>query len=152
MLKSFFLRAVAVTMALALLPFAGKSQSEPYDVKEPDACVLNFSVLSDCHIEGNNFLRYRLFSQELQDVEKNRSGHDAVLFLGDSTMNGQFFESLLFHGTVRSVLKDETILPVVGNHDVGNGEGDYGKLQNRWYDFTAAFFGRIPCFFRVDRM
>ena len=30
----------------------------------------------------------------------------------------------------------------MGNHDIGNGEGDYDTLQNRWYDYTEAYFGR----------
>ena len=142
MIKNLFLRLICVTMALVLLPFAGQNKGEPYDVKEPDACVLNFSILSDSHIEGNNFTRYRVFNNALQNVEKNRSGTDAIVFLGDNTMNGNLGESILFHGTTALLLKNETVLPVLGNHDVGNGQGDYQKLQNRWYTYTKAFFGR----------
>jgi len=109
-------------------------------VKDPDNLKLNFSVLSDSHIETTNPTRYKIFARCLQDVTKNKSGNDAVIFLGDNTMNGQTLENMFFHGTASLVLKDQKVLPVVGNHDIGNGEGDYETLQNRWYSFTKAFF------------
>ena len=140
--KALFLRPVAALITVFMLLGVGLSTHAGYNVKDPESCRLNFTVLSDAHIEGNNITRYNVFARCLQDVTKNESGNDAILFLGDSTMNGQNIENLLFHGAVQALLKDETVLPVMGNHDVGNGEGDYDKLQNRWYDYTEAFFGR----------
>ena len=43
---------------------------------------------------------------------------------------------MLFYGTASRILKDQTVVSVMGNHDIGNGEGDYGKLQNRWFTYT----------------
>ena len=140
--KSFFLRATAALLSAAMLLFVGVGSHTAYDVRDPERCKLHFSVLSDAHIEGNNPTRYAVFVHALRDVRKNRSGNDAVVFLGDNTMNGQAFENLLFHGAARANLRHETVLPVLGNHDVGNGQGDYGKLQTRWYTYTQAFFGR----------
>lgn len=142
MLKSVLLRVISFFAAAVMLLFSGIAHGESYDVQEPENCLLHFSVLSDVHVEGNNPMRYKVFAHALRDVQRNRSGNDAVVFLGDSTMNGQHVENMLFHGTVRMLLRGETILPVMGNHDIGNGKGDYEKLQNRWYDYTAAFFGR----------
>ncbi len=133
---------IAAVVAGILLLFAGTAPGDNYEVRNPENCAVHFTVLSDVHIESNNFARYKVFGRALKDVKKNQSGNDAVVFLGDSTMNGQFFENILFHGAVRSVLKNGNILPVVGNHDIGNGKGDYEKLQNRWYTFTEAFFGK----------
>ena len=141
MLKSSILRVFSVLICLTMILACGISPSAKYDVKEPEACQLNFSILSDSHIEGNNFNRYKVFERSLQDVKKNQSGNDAIVFLGDNTMNGQNIENMLFHGTVNMLLKGEKVLPVVGNHDIGNGNGDYATLQNRWYDYTEAFFG-----------
>ena len=141
-MKAVFLRFFALLVSSVMLLFSGVSQTAEYDVRDPEACLLNFSVLSDSHIEVTNPTRYKVFSYCLQDVKKNLRGNDAVVFLGDNTMNGQTMEHLLFNGAVRTILKNETVLPVMGNHDIGNGEGDYEKLQTRWYDFTAAFFGK----------
>ncbi len=152
MLKSILLRACASIITVTMLVVTGFGSGEPYDVKDPDKCVMNFAVLSDCHVEGNNIARYKVFTRVLRDVERNESGHDAVTFLGDSTMNGQHIENLLFHGAVHALLRKENVLPVIGNHDVGNGQGDYEKLQNRWYDYTRAFFGRklsTPYYYEV---
>ncbi len=140
--KSIFLKITATVITLVMLLFAGQDKTEEYDVRSPEECRLNFTVLSDCHIEGNNLPRYQVFARSLRNVIKNKSGNDAVIFLGDSTMNGQNIENLLFHGAVSMLLGKETVLPVMGNHDIGNGNGDYGTLQRRWYDYTQAFFGR----------
>ena len=141
-MKSVFLRVLCGMVALVLLLPAGISKAEPYDVRDPQSCKLNFAVLSDVHVEGNNFSRYKIYSQTLQNLKKNQSGHDAIIFLGDSTMNGQSIENILFHGAASIWLRNETVLPALGNHDIGNGEGDYEKLQNRWYAYTEAFFGK----------
>ena len=141
-MKSIFLRVLGAIIAGILLLTAGFGPREAYDVRDPETCALNFSILSDSHIETNNLNRYKIFAGSLKDVKNNASGNDAVVFLGDNTMNCQTLENLIFHGTVANVLKGETILPVMGNHDIGNGNGDYDKLQKRWYSFTEAFFGR----------
>ncbi len=142
MIKSVFLRMLAGLLTVFMLLGVGINTAPAYDLKDPEACALHFTVLSDVHIEGNNIPRYNVYAKSLQDIKKNKSGNDAVVFLGDSTMNGQNIENLLFHGAAAALLKGETVLPVMGNHDIGNGEGDYEKLQNRWYDYTAAFFGK----------
>ena len=136
------LRVLATLLSLVMLMTAGVGGGRDHDVKEPDACRLNFAVLSDSHIEGNNTTRYKVFARCLKDVRRNRSGLDAVVFLGDNTMNGNSTESMFFHGTASLLLKGQKVLPVLGNHDIGNGEGDYEKLQNRWYAYTEAFFGK----------
>jgi hypothetical protein len=141
-IKSLFLKFAAAIITLVMLIPAGSGKTAEYDVSEPGSCKLNFTVLSDSHIEGNNFARYQVFVRALQNVKKNKSGNDAIIFLGDNTMNGQTIENLLFHGAASMLLGGENILPALGNHDIGNGEGDYKTLQNRWYDYTAAFFGR----------
>lgn len=141
-IKYSLLRIAAAVMTFFMLIPAGQGKTAEYDVKDPAECGLNFTVLSDSHIEGNNFQRYKVFARSLQDVKKNKSGNDAIVFLGDNTMNGQVVENLLFHGAVTELLRGEKILPVIGNHDLGNGGGDYDALRSRWLGFTDAFFGR----------
>ena len=141
-LKSLGLRLAGGLIAVVMLLAVGVNKTEPYDVRDPETCCLNFSVLSDAHIEGNNVPRYKAFVQSLQNVKKNKSGNDAVVFLGDNTMNGQHIEHLLFQGAVALHLRGETVLPVIGNHDLGNGDGDAETLLGRWLDYTAAYFGK----------
>lgn len=149
-IKSFFLRFISVFVAsAALLFYVGECGHDAWDVYDPQACRLHFSVVSDVHVEGNNAMRYKVFMRSLQDMKKSSSGNDAILFLGDNTMNGFFGENVLFHGVVRTVLRNEQVLTVLGNHDVGNGDGEEAKKLNDWLLFTNAFFGRHldkPCY------
>lgn len=152
MFKSILLRVIAAILTAVMLLLSGLGTGDAYDVREPDACLMNFAVFSDVHVEGNNLTRYKVFTRAMQDVKRHESGHDAVVFLGDSTMNGQHIENLFFHGALHALLRKENVLTVIGNHDVGNGQGDYEKLQNRWYDYTRAFFGRkltTPYYYEV---
>ena len=151
-MMSPILRVLATMLSMVMLLTAGVGGGKDHDVKAPDDCLLNFAVLSDSHIEGNNPTRYKVFARCLKDVKRNQSGTDAVVFLGDNTMNGNSTESMFFHGTVSLLLKGQKVLPVLGNHDIGNGEGDYEKLQSRWYAYTEAFFDKkltTPYYFDV---
>lgn len=141
-MKSIFLRAVSliVSTVMMLLFAPGGANTEPFDVKEPESCLMNLTVFSDVHVESNNYPRYRAFANCLRNAVMNQSGSDAFLFLGDSTMNGQSIENMIFHGTVNRFLKGQRVIPVAGNHDFGNGEGDFNRIQRRWYDYTEAFF------------
>lgn len=142
-MKGAVLRILAYLLCAVMLIGVGVGVGgSAHDVKSPADCKLNFAVLSDSHIEGNNYTRYKVFARCLQDVNKNQSGNDAVVFLGDNTMNGNSTESMFFHGTVAQILKGQKVVPVLGNHDIGNGEGDYEALQNRWYTYTNAFFDK----------
>ena len=142
MLKSPILRAFSIMICLVMILACGIHSGAKYDVRDPESCKLNFTVISDTHIEGNNFNRYKIFERCLQDVKKNKSGNDAILFLGDNTMNGQHIENMMFHGTIHQLLRDEKVIAIPGNHDFGNGEGDFEKIRQRFYDYSEAFFGR----------
>ena len=153
-MKFFPLRIIAmiVTVFMLALFAAGGANTEPFDVLEPESCVLNLTVFSDVHVESNNYPRYRVCANSLRNAAQNKSGSDAFLFLGDSTMNGQNIENMIFHGTVTRLLKDQKFISVPGNHDFGNGEGDFKAIQQRWYTYTEAFFGKkltTPYYYEV---
>ena len=143
-IKSIFLRAISMIVSIATLTlFApGSGNTEPYDVTDPASCVLNLTVFSDVHVESNNYPRYKVFANSMRNAMCSKSGSDAFLFLGDSTMNGQNIENMMFHGTVANLLKGQKVISVPGNHDFGNGEGDFRAIQQRWYDYTEAFFDK----------
>ena len=139
-----FLRWISlfVSGVMMMLFASGAGRTEPFDVQDPESCALSLTVFSDVHVESNNYPRYKVFADSLKNAVCNRTGSDAYLFLGDSVMNGQTIENMLFHGTVSRLLKDRKVIPVPGNHDFGNGAGDYEKIRQRWYTYTEAFFGK----------
>ncbi len=143
-MKHLFLRLISlfVSSVMLLLFAPGTGSTEPFDVKDPETCVLSLTVFSDVHVESNNYPRYKVFADSLKNAVCNQTESDAFLFLGDSVMNGQNIENMIFHGTTAKLLKRRKVIPVPGNHDFGNGEGNYEKIRQRWYTYTEAFFGR----------
>lgn len=107
-----------------------------HTVLDEDKCKFCVAVLSDVHIEGNNLPRYNSFGRILKDAKNNSFGNDAAVFLGDNTMNGQEIESLLFYGAVRRAKISDNVIIACGNHDVGNGNGDYDKLRERFLGYN----------------
>lgn len=149
----WFLRKIfALTLALVMFIGVKPNGAEPYTVLDEENCLLNVTILSDVHIEGNNLARYNVYGTILKDVKNCSYGSDAVLYLGDNTMNGQDIESLLFYGaTAKEKLSDNVFL-CCGNHDVGNGEGDYNKLFDRFAGYNRTFFGNDiekPYYYRI---
>ena len=143
-MKAIILRPVSIFVTIFMLLFfapAGAT-SEPYGVKDAETCLMNMTVFSDVHVESNNYPRYKAIATCMKNAEKFEGNRDAILFLGDSVMNGQNIENMIFHGSVALLLKGENIIPIPGNHDFGNGEGDFKKIQQRWYNYTEAFFGK----------
>lgn len=148
----FFRRIIAVVIASLMFAFAGTGNAPTHSVLDEENCKMCVSVLSDVHVEGNNLSRYNVFARILKDVKNNSFGNDVTLFLGDNTMNGQNIESMFFYGTlVRSKVSDN-IFAVCGNHDVGNGEGDFNKLSERFINYNNSFLGNNlekPYYYKV---
>lgn len=133
-------KIVSLIITAVMFIGVGSNKTAPHTVKDEAECILNFTVLSDVHIEGNRVETYNNFGRILKDVKNNSFGSDALVFLGDNTMNGQDIESLLFYGEVLKVNPAKTILSAAGNHDFGNGDGDFDKLTDRYLGYNNAFF------------
>ncbi len=138
----FFRKVIAVFIAFIMFLFAGANKAPAHTVLDEENCKMCVSVLSDVHIEGNNLPRYNAFARILKDVKNNSFGNDAALFLGDNTMNGQDIESLLFYGALTKSKVSDNFITVCGNHDVGNGNGDYNQLNERFINYNNAFLGK----------
>ena len=139
-IRYFPLRVLALIVAVFTVLIFGKSGGEAYQIRDPENCKLHFTVLSDVHTEAINEPRSRAIVESLQRVTQCETKNDAILYLGDSTTNAQYIENLIFHGLNRLLLRDETIIPVLGNHDAGNGEGNPDLYMHRWYRFVNAFY------------
>ncbi len=155
----YLLKKVAATLltAIMLLFSITHLSAEPYETKKPDEVKLNFTVISDCHIEGPDveftFLdTYRVFAKILCGAKKANNGNDAIVFLGDNTMNGQNIENMLFFGGVRMLRPAEEIIVAAGNHDLSNDQGEYSKFVDRFIGYSNSFLSAeltTPYFFRI---
>ena len=118
-------RALAAIVTVFMVLITGFSDTEVKDPKKEDI-LLNFNVLSDCHIESNNYKTYSVFTKILKNISDDETS-DGTVFLGDNTMNGQIIEELVFFGALNRADLNGEVLVAPGNHDFSNCEGDYNK-------------------------
>ena len=138
----FFNKILALMITAVMFIGVGSNGAPAHTVLDEENCLLNATILSDVHIEGNNVPRYNVFGQILKDVKNTKTGNDALVFLGDNTMNGQNIESLLFYGQLGKMHAADKTIVALGNHDIGNGEGDLNRLFSRFAGYNKAFFNR----------
>ena len=142
---------IATVLTLILLPVIFMMPpTDSYEAKNPDELQTSFTVLSDIHIEGNNYPTFQRFSEILKEV-KHSKDTDTLVFLGDNTMNGQDIESIFFYGALKVAKPADNLVIIPGNHDFGNGTGDYEMYRDRFLKY-ANFAGAdidSPYFYKV---
>ncbi len=149
---NFARKITALFIALIMSIGVTCNGAPAHTVLDEDECRLCIAVISDCHIEGNNLPRYNVLGTILKDAKNNTFGNDAAVFLGDNTMNGQDIESLLFYGLLKKSNITDNHIIVCGNHDVGNGNGDYKQLCDRFLSYNNGVLGmdiEKPYYYKV---
>lgn len=144
------LLATILTLLMMMSPAFGGNEIT-YTAEKPEEVIMSFSAVSDIHVESNNPKPYNVFYDVLEGL-KSGDDNDAVIFLGDNTMNGQTIENLFFFSAVRAINPAEKIFVALGNHDIGNGEGDYDKFVNEFIMNNGLYFGNIidkPYYYEV---
>lgn len=124
--------ATAVILLTMMSPAFDKTGA-PYKAENPDELVMSMSVVSDIHVETNNSATYENFKNLLKGL-KGGEDIDAVAYLGDNVMNGQITENLFFYNAVKAMKPAKEQFVIAGNHDFGNGDGNYDSSYN---DFIA---------------
>lgn len=151
-MKLLFTKTFSLLFTAIFILLSAGNDAEPHDVKRPGDIRLNAVVISDTHIETNNFGRLEAFCGVLKDAANTLTPNDAVVFLGDNTMNGQYTENALFYGCVRNALGDTDVLVAAGNHDYSNGERAFAPYERRFINFNNTFLGTKltkPYYYRV---
>lgn len=137
---NIFYKIIATILAVFVyFPMGSIADYSPKG-ENPD---LVFSVLSDVHMEGNNTERFFSFGEGIRDVNAAER-NDALVFLGDNTMNGQVIEHLFFYGLLDRCNSIENVLVASGNHDLCPSEqnsGDFNTQANQFIGFYNTFMG-----------
>lgn len=136
---TWFYKLIAAIMALFV--YSPVSEIVPYTILE-ESEKLTFTVLSDVHIEGNNEERFELFGEGIRDINSAENKSDALIFLGDNTMNGQVVEQSAFYGLLKEYNTIDTVLMVTGNHDLCPSDyntGTYEDLRDRFFKYKNNF-------------
>lgn len=143
------LLATIMVLLMALSPAFG-GDGAAYEAKNPDELVYSFSAVSDTHVETNNPEAYKALYDLLEGVKAGED-HEAVFYLGDNVMNGQVLENLFFYTAVKGISPAKNNYIVMGNHDIGNGEGDYEKFKTNYLVNNALIGNKLdkPYYYNV---
>ena len=121
-----FVRDIFLTIGILLTmfsPFTDQS-GVPYEAKNADELVMSMSVVSDTHVERLNPTSFGYFYDILKNIKAGED-IDAVAYLGDNVMNGQYLEDTFFYSALKKVNPSENQYVIVGNHDLGLGKLNY---------------------------
>ena len=137
-----YLKDLLATVMILLTMFspAFGSKAESYSAERPDELVTSFAVVSDIHVETNHPEPYNSLKGVLQGIKVGED-IDAVVYTGDNVMNGQVLEDVFFYSAVRAVMPAKNNYVITGNHDLGNGEGDYSKFRSNFILFNKLVLG-----------
>ncbi len=122
LLNMLFLKLLGFIMSIVLLgnvPFSGAATFSPEDAQN---MLLQFGVISDVHMESFTFDRFVGFSQTLRDMAGATSKENALVMLGDNTMNGQPTEYIMLYSLLEQYNRAEHTIVAMGNHDMNRTE------------------------------
>lgn len=131
--------ATVLTLLMMLSP-AFDSTGAKYTAERPEKLITSFAVVSDIHVETNNPTSFNNFKAVLEGA-KGGEDIDSVVYTGDNVMNGQLLENLFFYLGVKGVNPAENNFVVMGNHDIGNGTGDYLEHKNNFITNNRLYLG-----------
>lgn len=128
-----------IAAVLAVFIFSSSGEIASYEPLDNDNLKLNFMVISDGHIEGNNSQRHRNYGEAFCDMASAEEISKALVMVGDNTMNGQGIEEAMLYGLMNKYNKIENVLMAVGNHEVCRDDTDFEKLEKRFIKYNNAF-------------
>lgn len=132
----FARHVISTVLAIIFMPISFlMSPAESYEARNPDELITSFTVLSDIHIEGNQYPTFKKYEGILKDIHDSKNT-DTLVFLGDNTMNGQDIESIFFYTPLRLTKPAENLIIAPGNHDYGNGNGGFDGLKDRFLRYA----------------
>lgn len=128
-----------IAAVLAVFIFSSSGEIASYESLDSDNLKLNFTVISDGHIEGNNSQRHKNYGEAFCDMASAEEISKALVMVGDNTMNGQGIEEAMLYGLMNKYNKIENVLMAVGNHEVCRDDTDFEKLEKRFIKYNNAF-------------
>lgn len=129
-----------IMILLTMMSPAFGGSGKTYEAERPDELITSFAVVSDIHVETNNPASYQNLNDVLYGI-KDGKNIDTAVYTGDNVMNGQLLENFFFYTALRSVKPAENNFVVSGNHDFGNGAGDYASLRKDFIRNNKLYLG-----------
>ncbi|HIR51908.1 MAG TPA: metallophosphoesterase [Candidatus Onthovicinus excrementipullorum] len=134
-----WLRRVIAAFLTLFIFSAGDVTINAMAAQEADNIRLNVSIISDGHMEGNNKTRFENHGRAFLDISGAQTPVDALVMVGDNTMNGMQIEYMFLYGLMRKHLTVDNVLIAPGNHELCK-EDKYEKYYKRFMAYNRAFF------------
>ncbi|MCD7872749.1 MAG: metallophosphoesterase [Clostridiales bacterium] len=134
----FLRKAIAAFMVIFVFS-SGNVSVNKMEVKNPDNILLNVSIISDGHMEGNNKARFERHGKAMLDFSSAETPVDALVMVGDNTMNAQMVEYFILYGMMRKYLTVDNVLITPGNHELRKTD-EYEKYYKRFMVYNKSFF------------
>ena len=142
--NGIFLRIVGLIMCLVMVWSVPPSRATTIEAKDPANVRLQASVFADVHMQSFTFQNFYQLASSLRDVGNAARRVDALVLLGDNTMNGQVTEYIMLYSLMTRFNRTRNTFVVMGNHDLALNTTNYRTAINRhnffWrsYDRTRA--------------
>jgi 3',5'-cyclic AMP phosphodiesterase CpdA len=117
LLLNWLCRGVGALLSL-LMTFSLPAPAGETIAPEREDVRLQFAVFSDVHMESFTWSRFTRFARCLRDLGAGTQKPDALVLLGDNTMNGQPFEYLMLYGLLSRYQPARRFVAAMGNHDL----------------------------------
>ena len=138
-----FLKILGCLMSVVLL-FSGVAYSDQaIEAKDPANAELQFSVLSDVHIDSPDLQRYGNFASVLKNIGAAKVKQDALVFVGDNTEDAQILEYMVFYGLLSRYNTAKNTLVATGNHDMNPTDHEPAQAIARHNFFLRSYNGRV---------
>jgi len=143
--NGLFLKAVGFMLS-ALLVFSVPPQPLKTTIVPADEAnlKLQFSVVADVHMETFEYYRFQGLAKSLRDIAGSKKTQDALVLLGDNTMNGQPTEYIMLYGLLAHYGDAAQNIVVVGNHDLNRSAYALDEATNRHNFFLRSSAGFDP--------
>ena len=115
-----FRRILATLLSVLFVLFTARLKPATIEPLDKENLKMELALIADAHTEGNNQTRFEVNSTCFKNLEGGKDTIDALILLGDNTMNGQDGEYLFFYGMMERVNPIRPYYPIVGNHDLDN--------------------------------
>lgn len=139
-LTKIFLRLLGLLVSAVLVWTVPPQFATTIESKEADA-LLQFTVLSDIHMESYEYVKFQGFAKALRDAA-GADQKDALVFLGDNTENGQNTEYLMFYSLLAHYGSAQNTLVAMGNHDLNQSAWETQQAIDRHNFFYEAHTGK----------
>ena len=136
-------RALALILSFYFVVTTLTLSPEKQTPIDPSQQKLGVTIMADVHTEGNNLPRFQVLATCFKNLNAWKDSTDALMLLGDNTMNGQTFEHLFLYSMLEHVNPIKPYYTIVGNHDVGNDpDGDFESFARRNLGVMQAFIDK----------